>query len=465
LEHYAESLTNLMADVPDLRYLVFWTGDSGSGLPFASRLYFGPNGSYLARSKKLEQMAADFAGTLVRAGQKINPAFEVIMEIGWEYPEDERRKITAALPDGVTVSHVLGGRLLKGGEFGSRVQYVRDDRQAGLEPYAAVVVSSMWDAEPIIGVPAPSVLLKKFANLRGLKLRRLITQGGILSPPQCPYNVNQELFTELIRGELEDAGRFLFNTALHWCDGHRRSAQLLVEAWRQGDEALASWPLLNWYHAGPGQTQGRWITRPLVPDITLLNERERSGWERSLFTLPWDIGRKNVAFEGGIRMYREDQLDRAVRAYDDKMLPRLEETVAILDRAFEFGPKDVILDQRDRYLGFLLRERTARNLFDAQVAINYYLLERGDPEAHRRRLRRAIEAEISNTIQWLRLLRSSQTNFFRVTQRQETPFLYKTPVEDLELKLEVMRAHMNDVPGPYLKELSAENSEAELLFW
>ena len=70
LEHYAESLTNLMADVPDLRYLVFWTCDSGSGLPFARRLYFGPNGSYLARSKKLEQMAADFSGTLVRAGRR-----------------------------------------------------------------------------------------------------------------------------------------------------------------------------------------------------------------------------------------------------------------------------------------------------------------------------------------------------------------------------------------------------------
>ncbi|HLA40905.1 MAG TPA: hypothetical protein VJ417_12965, partial [Candidatus Glassbacteria bacterium] len=51
LEHYAELLTNLMNHVPDLRYLVFWTGDSGSGLPFAKGLYFGPNGSYIARSK------------------------------------------------------------------------------------------------------------------------------------------------------------------------------------------------------------------------------------------------------------------------------------------------------------------------------------------------------------------------------------------------------------------------------
>src|SRR5688572_468768 len=53
LAHYAESLTNLMREVPDLRYFNFWTQDSGSGLPFASKLYFGPNGSYLARTKTM----------------------------------------------------------------------------------------------------------------------------------------------------------------------------------------------------------------------------------------------------------------------------------------------------------------------------------------------------------------------------------------------------------------------------
>jgi hypothetical protein len=115
LEHYAELLSNLMQTVPDLRYFVFWTQDSGSGIPFASKLYPGPNGSYLARSKTVEGMTADFTRTLLEAGRKVNPEFEVIMELGHEYTPEERQKITAALPKGVTFSHPMGGSLLKAG--------------------------------------------------------------------------------------------------------------------------------------------------------------------------------------------------------------------------------------------------------------------------------------------------------------------------------------------------------------
>ena len=108
---------------------------------------------------------------------------------------------------------------------------------------------------------------------------------------------------------------------------------------------------------------------------------------------------------------------------------------------------------------------SVRNLFEAQVAINYYLIETGDPASQRKRLVGAIRAEIENTQDWIRLLRESKTNWFRVTELQETPFLYKTPLEDLELKLNVMKAHVDDEPGPYLEELLSENSEAELLFY
>jgi hypothetical protein len=316
-----------------------------------------------------------------------------------------------------------------------------------------------------MGVPAPSVLLKKFASLRKYKIRQIITEGGTLSPPQCPFSINQEIYTESIRSEISNPDAFLLETARKWCDGDERLGRALFAAWKKGDEALGSWPLLNWYHAGPGQTQGKWITRPVVPDITKLSENERLAWERSLFTLPWDIGRQNIVFEGGIRMYREEQLEKAVHSYDEQMLPLLTETVAILDQALKQEHKPVLEDQRDRYFGLLLRERTVRNLFEAQLSINYYLLKTGDPVQHRDRIRGAIRAEIENTEEWVWFLQESNTNWFRVTKKRETPFLYKTPVQDLEVKLAAMRAHLDDEPGPDLEELHAENSEAELLFY
>ena len=465
LEHYAEAVTRLMQEVPDLRYLVYWTEDSGSGIPFTKGLYAGPNGSYRARASTVGAMVADFSRALLEAGQKVNPEFEVIMKIGWEYTDSERREITRSLPRGVTLSHDIGGRALTGGESGPGESKIRESREMGVEPYASVAVAASWEPEPIIGIVRPSALLEKFADLRRLKVRRIFTEGGIASAPQCPYQITQELYAELIRGEVSNPQEFLFETARRWCEGDERSANTLVKAWKAGDEAIGSWPFLSWYDAGPGQTQGRWITRPLVPDITKLGPKEREAWERCLFTLPWDIGRPNIAFEGGIRMYENEQLERAVRGYDQQMIPGLVRTVALLDEALQgAGPKTVLADQRDRYLGLLLSVRTVRNLFEAQAAINNCLLKKGDPASERGRLTAAIRSEISNTQEWLRHLAASKTEFFRVTEGRETPFLYKTPGADLRLKLEVMQTHLNDPPGPFLKELTEPLSERKLLY-
>ena len=200
-----------------------------------------------------------------------------------------------------------------------------------------------------------------------------------------------------------------------------------------------------------------------MPDITRLKQHERAAWERVLFPLEWDIARLNIVFEGGIRQFEDADLDRSVRAYDEEMIPRLEKTVEILNQALKQGRKTVIEDQRDRYQGMLLRSRTERNVYDAQVAINNYLLKRGEPEVERLRLQTAIHAEIANTGDWIRVLKESKTNFFHITAGQETPFLYKTPVEDFALKLQVMSAHINDEPGPYLPELT-EPRRKQLLY-
>ncbi len=462
LEHYAEMLTNLMKTLPDLRYFVFWTGDSGSGLPFARKLYFGPNGSYLAKSKTIEQMAAEFSGALLEAGRKINPEFEVIMELSWEYTEEERKRITAALPEGVTLSHPVGkgSGYLGGQQVGPADVRIEDDRAAGKQPYGEIVVSSWWGFEPVFGIPFPTILEAKFATLESLNLKNFFTRGGIVSPPQCPYNINHEVYSHLIRNQaIPDMHAFLLERALGWCGGDNRLAELLVKAWLNGERALNNWPVLNWYQAGPGPTQGRWITRPLVPDFSLLEKWEREAFERSVFTLESDIGRLNLVFEGGLRHYTEDRMADAVERFDESMLPLLELTVSILEQALSLKHSPVIEDQRDRYKGLLLLNRTVRNSYAAQTAINRCLLKVGESGQQRKMLKEAIQAEIANTRDWIKAFRQSRTIFFHTTDREETPFLYKTPVEDLELRLKVMERHIDDEPGPDLPELRATHDE------
>ncbi len=463
LNHYAESVTNLMAEVPDLRYFVFWTQDSGAGLPFSKRLYFGPNGSYLARSKTLGGMAADFIRAILNAGRTINPEFEVIMKMDWEYTSEERNEIAASLPEGATLVHIFGGGSIKGGEFTGREHYISEARRLNLEPYCSIDIAS-WETEPIIGINRPSVLKKKFDELKRLKLKKIFAQGGVFPGSLSPFNITRELFSELIKRDVEDLNQFLMDKAKLWCNGDLRSAGLLVEAWNIADGALEKLPQLNWYHTGAGTTQGRWLIRPIVPDITLIDKKEQN-WGRALFPVPWDIARLNIAFEGGIRMYEEQQLADAVKAYDEGMVPEMKKCIDVLNSGLTPSSPRVIFDQRDRYLGFLYSAISVRNLFEAQVAINYFLMEKGNSDKNRQLLNKAIQLEIKNTEDWLSLLKTSDVNFFRITEKQETPFQYKTPVEDFELKLSTMKAHLNDAPGPFLKELFDKGSERNLLFY
>lgn len=453
LAHYAESLTNLMREVPDLRFFNFWTQDSGSGLPFASKLYFGPNGSYLARTKTMGELAGDFTRTLVEAGRRINPEFEVVMHVGWEYNDAERKLITEALPPGVTFSHPLGGSTLDPHDRGHMEKYLPADRAAGLEPYASLIMGAGHDAEPIVGVPAPRLLLKKFAWLRELGLTHLMAAEGVYSPPQSPYNLNQELFTELIRGETPDLDLLLAGLARQWCGGNAKAAGILVEAWQLANDALEAWPRLNWYSGGVGRTQGRWLTRPLVPDITKLSAAERVAWERCLFPLTWDIARQNISFEGGIRFFEDEEFRRVIEATDQVVAPLLSRVVSLLDGAWLQSRLPVLEDQRDRFRGIMLCLKTDRNLFAVQVATNEYLLKQGDSAACRRRIREAMLAEIENTKEWIEALTTSRTHFFRTAEHQETPFVYLTPVEDFRLKLDVMPRHLDDEPGPFLQDL------------
>lgn len=453
LEHYAEMMTNLMREVPDLRYFMFLVDDSGQGIPFTMNLYPGPNGSFLARTSTVEKMVADFSGTILEAGRKINPEFEVIMEMNKQYTYDECKRIMPKLPEGVTVYHPVGGSLLKIPATSDIDFYFEQDKAANVRPYLSAVVFAGWDTEPIFGVPAPGLLIEKFKTIQAMTPKRFLTNGGVLSVPPCPYNINQELYAELIRGGPSSPEKFVMETATRWCDGDRDSAQSLVEAWKTGDDSARAWPSINWYTGGGGQTQGRWVTRPLVPDITRLTEQERSAWERELFPLPTDITRLNIVFEGNVRFFTDQQLADWVQVFDEKMFPLLERTVGTLNRALKTRTLPVLEDQRDRYRGFLLRSHTDRNLYAAQLAINNWLLKNGDRAEQRSRLDTAIQAEIGNTQNWIEALKTSRTNWFHLAAREETPFMYKTPVEDLTIKLEAMQAHRKDDPGPYLEQL------------
>ena len=461
LEHYRTMLTRIMEDVPDLAFIVIWTSDSGSGFPYARKLYFGPNGSYLARSMSMETVAAGFASALLDAGRTINPEFEVMLEMTWEYDPDERQRVVEATPKGVTTTQLLGDgkNMNQGTERGAYDETLEHTRSCGKDPVGEIIVSSWWTLGPIFGVPFPHLLAEKFELMNELGVSRFFTRGGAIAPPLCPVHINQDLYCELIEtGGLDRVDEFLEGRALRLCNGSKSSSQRLLAAWNAGERAMRIWPILNWYHQAAGPTQGRWITRPLVPNIDLLTRRETFYYTRKTFTMEWDPARRNIVFEGGVRQYTEEELERCVAIYDSSMVPEIETAVAELNAALEKEEIPFLVDQRDRYMGFLLLMNSIRNLFEVQAAINRYVMQTADRDLCRRRVLAGIDADIENTKRWIDMLRTSPTQFYQETSWLETPMLYRTLQTDLEARLPVMIAHRDDEPGPYIEELFREGT-------
>lgn len=465
LQHYRDAIEALVKLVPELRYLCFWTQDSGSGIPFANKLYFGPNGSYLARSKSMGEIVSGFTGAILEAGRAFNQDFEVIMQINWEYTDQERLEITKSLPDGVTLCHTLGGALLENGNLGYLPRYLEDDRANGVEPYAAIVGFGDHDSEPIISLPTINNIVQKVALLKASCIKNFFVLNGVYSPPQSCYNLSQEIFAELIRGVETDTPSLVRSIARRFCEGNEEASELLSKAWFKIDEALSKWPRLNWYHGGVGRTQSRWTTRPIVPDMSLLNTAEKEAFERVLFPLPWDIARLNVSFEGGILFFEDHEFEKVIETTDSLLIPLIMEAIKLLSNGFEKYDYDVFRDQMERIMGIMHCFKSDRNLFANQLAINKYLRcsSAEDKKMFRAAVQKTMSAEIDNAQDLIKLLSNHKSNFFRVADKEETPFVYHTPLEDLKLKVDVMKKHLNDEPGPKIYEIS-ESQRRKLAF-
>jgi hypothetical protein len=109
-EHYAEMITTLLGEVPELGFLTVWSNDSGSGFEHTRSLYVGRNGgAYMIREWRDEADIARTAGehvlaffrTLRDAARTVNAGFRVITRLESFYGEHDT--IWSGLEEGVEV--------------------------------------------------------------------------------------------------------------------------------------------------------------------------------------------------------------------------------------------------------------------------------------------------------------------------------------------------------------------------
>ena len=139
--HYAQLITNLMREVPQLGYACLWSNDSGSGFEHTATLYPGRNGgAYLIREWRDHQEIARVAGKnvlgyyrLLRdAASKINPGFRVMTAVNW-FSAQEQEVIVGGM--GNRIDLVIGAGELADPGLGARKRALADrGRNGGRQP-------------------------------------------------------------------------------------------------------------------------------------------------------------------------------------------------------------------------------------------------------------------------------------------------------------------------------------------
>jgi hypothetical protein len=479
-EHYAEMITKLLREVPELGYLAVWTNDSGSGFEHTKSLYVGRNGGpYMIREWKddgeIARVAGEWALTFFRglrdAARQVNPGFRVIARLESFYGEYDT--IWRGLGDGVeveTTSLVARGwdmpythpqypdsKQINGGsvyqlQFAKREKTLLADlegRASRAHFYCAVGPHQMF--APLIGVPYPRLTHRRLKLLWDNGVRHLSQIGGTCPPELVPWNVNHEV---LRRFQMDPATKMdsdIAALARRWAG--EELAPTLVRAWNLAEQAMLAFPNISTLYSTIGFTWYRLWARPLVPDIEAIPREERAYYEDFMCTTPHNPNNVDLSRDVLFRLTTAEKSRVDVERIDAGVWPALDEAIDLLASAAPkaeatLGAPNVIADQGVRLAALRCWFMTQRNVA-AWVAGVYGWMEASsqtEKRRHRAMLARMMEKEIANSEALARLV-DSGVEFMATTDKGETPLMHGRNLKELLRKrIVLMTRHMDDEP-------------------
>lgn len=458
-EHYAQMMSRLIEEVPDLGLFSVWSQDSCAGFPWARKLYAGPNGPRGARRRPVEDGVVNLMTALRDAGRAVNPDLQLTVCLSW-FIGDEVDAICEALPDDIGVSYTVGAdrhQPRRGMRDWSTVERIRDH---GREPQVQVEeIANPWKPlGPMLGFPFPFLACDQLVDtLRRGEVKDLILRGGVQTEVFVPNFINNEVIRAVATaGEAIDCEALVERCAELWTDSSDE-ARALLQAWRQCDRVTRYYRVLSWTVTFvSGRTLWRRLIKPLVPNQAML-EYNDFGWFRPF---EFSVGETDPAwvdhfFKGWTRMVNDDTAREALANYDTELLPSLRRALEGLDECGELSA--IARDLRDRVRCMYHALTTERNLLEAQERIHAALAEdREYPNrtAHAERVREVIRDEMQNARRFRDLLKESPSTLIPATSCIETTFMMRAPLWYLmDLKLQAMERHINDAPGPWFPEL------------
>jgi hypothetical protein len=460
-EHYAEMMTNLMREVPNLGFLAIWTNDSGAGFEHTSSLYVGRNGGpYLIREWKDHDEIARVAGENVLAfyrllrdaARQVNPDFRVITRMepfhgehdvvwqglcegldaegasfiarGWDMPYTHPR-----YPD----LHTVNG--------GSVYQAGYDDRET--EPHAMFF--------PLLGVPYPTLTGRRLRLLYKKGVKCLAHLGGTHPPELVPFNINHEVLSAFQFDPDLDIEDTVNRIAQVWAGAEL--AATLVKAWAFTEEAVIAYPNTVPLYSTIGFVWYRLWARPLVPNIEAIPREKRAYYEHFMCTTPHNPNNVDLSRDVLFQLTTAEDCRLTVERIDENLWKPIDMAIAALDAvreeaAAELGEPNVIEDQFVRCSALRCWFMTQRNVA-AWIAGVHGCLSADDDVARARwraMLRDAMTREIENSGCLAELL-GSRIEFMSLTDQGETPLVYGENLKALlTRRIALMEAHLDDEP-------------------
>ncbi len=477
-EHYAEMLENLLREVPALEYMSVWSNDSGAGFEYTNSLYVGRNGGgYVIREWKGDMEIAEaaannlvrFMKTLRDAGRRVNPNFRTLIRLEPFWVEHDY--IWNQLGDGLDVevsslltkgwklayqhpkykeAREIHGTALHNKFVDAEKPVIEELRKKKSEADVYFNPGTIWNHEPLLGIPFPGLVYDKLVDMAKQGVTTPCFNGGTTPQSFAPYNINQELVRAFQANASLDLDAFLQEKAAGWI-GESLAADL-VTVWKHSDEAYRSFPIPIWIYSSWGNWY-RLATRPIVPNVEAISEKDREYYEKFLLATSHNRCRVDFRYDVGFDLVDPAHAYHCTKLMDRDLFPEIEAALKLLRHMKAKATTDAALacieDTTDRMRGLQCWYRTQRNVAAWVAGVHGYLetKDRKVKKESRRLLKQMVFDEIENTKELLKLWETSKTNWMILSDVGETTFIYyKNFGEQLKRKIALMKKHENDEP-------------------
>jgi hypothetical protein len=309
---------------------------------------------------------------------------------------------------------------------------------------------TIWNHEPLIGIPFPALVYDKLKDLAKQGVTTPCYNGSATPPSFAPYNINQEVMRAFQADGKLDLDAFLHQKAAEWI-GDELAADL-VKIWKHSDEAYRSFPLPIWIYSS-WSVWYRLSTRPIVPNIEAISEKDRSYYEQFLLATSHNRCRVDFRYDVGFDLVDPAHAHHCLGLINRDLFPQMEAALKLLKsmkaRAKTDAAQACVQDTLDRMQALYCWYRTQRNVTAWVAGVHSYMetTNKKVKKDSRSLLREMVLDEIENTRDLLKLWETSKTNWIILSSVGETTFIYyKNFGEQLKRKIALMKGHENDEP-------------------